>query len=282
MDLLTWWQTLPSKMDPVLVSIGPVTIYWYSTMYLVAFGVVYLLCRKKIKSNSFTKINLEQLEDLLSWCFIGLLIGARIGYVLFYNFEYYISNPLEIIIPFKYYDGNWVFTGIAGMSYHGGVIGVVSAIWLYSRKLKLHLFELSDFLTAAIPMGYFFGRIGNFINGELYGRVTEASIGMYFPNAGDQSLRHPSQLYEALFEGIILYYVINFFNKHKELGFNSGAYVVGYGFVRFFIEYFRQPDAHLGFIFFNLSMGQILCIVMMLCGLYIWYIGNKETAKAQT
>ena len=269
-------------MDPVLVSIGPITIYWYSTMYLVAFGVVYLLCRKKIKNNSFTKINLEQLEDLLSWCFIGLLIGARIGYVLFYNFEYYISNPLEIIIPFKYYGGNWVFTGIAGMSYHGGVIGVVSAIWLYSRKLKLHFFELSDFLTAAIPMGYFFGRIGNFINGELYGRVTEAPIGMYFPNAGDQSLRHPSQLYEALFEGIFLYYVINFFNKHKELGFNSGAYVVGYGFVRFFIEYFRQPDAHLGFIFFNLSMGQILCIVMMLCGLYIWYIGNKETAKAQT
>tara|TARA_B100000989_G_scaffold154429_1_gene115178 strand:- start:44 stop:892 length:849 start_codon:yes stop_codon:yes gene_type:complete len=281
MDLLTWWQTLPSKMDPVLVSIGPLTIYWYSTMYLVSFGVVYIICRKKIKENSFTKINLEQLEDLLSWCFIGLLIGARIGYVLFYNFEYYISNPLEIIIPFKYYNGNWFFTGIAGMSYHGGVIGVVSAIWLFSRKLKLHLFELSDFLTAAIPMGYFFGRIGNFINGELYGRVTEAPIGMYFPNAGDQSLRHPSQLYEALFEGIILYYVINFFKKHKELGFNSGAYVVGYGFFRFFIEYFRQPDAHLGFILFNLSMGQILCIVMMLCGFYIWYIGNKKTAKAQ-
>ncbi len=281
MDLLTWWQTLPSKMDPVLVSIGPLTIYWYSTMYLVSFGVVYIICRKKIKDNSFTKINLEQLEDLLSWCFIGLLIGARIGYVLFYNFEYYISNPLEIIIPFKYYNGNWFFTGIAGMSYHGGVIGVVSAIWLFSRKLKLHLFELSDFLTAAIPMGYFFGRIGNFINGELYGRVTEAPIGMYFPNAGDQSLRHPSQLYEALFEGIILYYVINFFKKHKELGFNSGAYVVGYGFFRFFIEYFRQPDAHLGFILFNLSMGQILCIVMMLCGFYIWYIGNKKTAKAQ-
>ena len=281
MDLLIWWQTLPSKMDPVLVSIGPLTIYWYSTMYLVSFGVVYILCRRKIKDNSFTKINVEQLEDLLSWCFIGLLIGARVGYVLFYNFEYYISNPLEIIIPFKYYNGNWVFTGIAGMSYHGGVIGVVSAIWFFSRKLKLHLFELSDFLTAAIPMGYFFGRIGNFINGELYGRVTEASIGMYFPNAGDQSLRHPSQLYEALFEGIILYYVINFFNKHKELGFNSGTYVIGYGFVRFFIEYFRQPDAHLGFILFNLSMGQILCIVMTLCGFYIWYLGNKEAAKAQ-
>ena len=175
-----------------------------------------------------------------------------------------------------------IFTGIAGMSYHGGVIGVVTAIWLFSRKVNLHLLELADFLTAAIPLGYFFGRIGNFINGELYGRTTEASIGMYFPNAGDQILRHPSQLYEALFEGIILYYVINSFNKHNQLGFNSGAYVFGYGFVRFFIEYFREPDAHLGFILFNLSMGQLLCVAMMLGGIYIWYIGNKEVAKAQT
>ena len=282
MDFLSWWQTLPSKMDPVLISIGPLTIYWYSTMYLVAFGVVYILCSKKIKQNKFNKINLEQFEDLLSWCFIGLLIGARFGYVIFYNFEYYLSNPLEILLPFKYYNGNWVFTGIAGMSYHGGVIGVVTAIWLFSRKVKLHLLELADFLTAAIPLGYFFGRIGNFINGELYGRTTEASIGMYFPNAGDNVLRHPSQLYEALFEGIILYYVINLFNKHNKLGFNSGTYVFGYGIVRFFIEYFREPDAHLGFILFDLSMGQLLCIAMMLSGIYIWYVGNQETAKAQT
>ncbi|MFL2524207.1 MAG: prolipoprotein diacylglyceryl transferase [Candidatus Neomarinimicrobiota bacterium] len=269
-------------MDPVLISIGPLTIYWYSTMYLVAFGVVYILCSKKIKENKFNKINLEQFEDLLSWCFIGLLIGARFGYVIFYNFEYYLSNPLEILLPFKYYNGNWVFTGIAGMSYHGGVIGVVAAIWLFSRKVKLHLFELADFLTAAIPLGYFFGRIGNFINGELYGRTTEASIGMYFPNAGDNALRHPSQLYEAFFEGIILYYVIKSFNKHNKLGFNSGTYVFGYGLVRFFIEYFREPDAHLGFILFDLSMGQLLCIAMMLSGIYIWYVGNQETAKAQT
>ena len=282
MDFLTWWQTLPSKMDPVLISIGPLTIYWYSTMYLVAFGVVYILCSKKIKQNMFNKITLEEFEDLLSWCFIGLLIGARFGYVIFYNFEYYLSNPLEILLPFKYYNGNWIFTGIAGMSYHGGVIGVVTAIWIFSRKVKLHLLELADFLTAAIPLGYFFGRIGNFINGELYGRTTEASIGMYFPNTGDKALRHPSQLYEALFEGIILYYVINALNKHNKLGFNSGTYVFGYGFVRFFIEYFREPDAHLGFILFDLSMGQLLCIAMMLSGIYIWYVGNQETAKVQT
>jgi phosphatidylglycerol:prolipoprotein diacylglycerol transferase len=269
-------------MDPVLISIGPLTIYWYSTMYLVAFGVVYILCSKKIKENRFKKINLEQFEDLLSWCFIGLLIGARFGYVIFYNFEYYLSNPLEILIPFKYYNGNWIFTGIAGMSYHGGVIGVVAAIWLFSRKVKLHFFELADFLTAAIPLGYFFGRIGNFINGELYGRTTEASLGMYFPNAEDNTLRHPSQLYEALFEGIILYCVINSFNRHNQLGFNSGTYVFGYGFVRFFIEYFREPDAHLGFILFNLSMGQLLCLAMMLSGIYIWYVANQVTIKAQT
>tara|TARA_B100001996_G_scaffold15749_1_gene13091 strand:- start:851 stop:1699 length:849 start_codon:yes stop_codon:yes gene_type:complete len=282
MDLLSWWQNLPSKMDPVLISIGPLTVYWYSAMYLVAFGVVYILCRKKIKQNKFNKINLEQLEDLLSWCFIGLLIGARFGYVIFYDFEHYLSNPLEILFPFKYYNGNWVFTGIAGMSYHGGVIGVVTAIWLFSRKIKLHLLELADFLTAAIPLGYFFGRIGNFINGELWGRETQASIGMYFPDDKYNLLRHPSQLYEALFEGIILYYVINSFNKHNKLGFNSGMYVFGYGFVRFFIEFFREPDDHLGFIIFDLSMGQLLCIAMMLSGIYIWYVGNQETAKAQT
>ena len=282
MDFLSWWQTLPSKMDPILISIGPLTIYWYSMMYLVAFGVVYLLCSRQIKNSTFTKINLEQFEDLLSWCFIGLLIGARFGYVFFYNFEYYFSNPLEILLPFKYYNGNWVFTGIAGMSYHGGVLGVVTAIWLFSRKVNLHLFVLADFLTAAIPLGYFFGRIGNFINGELYGRTTESSIGMYFPNAGDQLLRHPSQLYEALFEGIILYAIIRFFSKHNKLGFNSGLYVFGYGFFRFWIEYFREPDAHLGFIFLNLSMGQLLCIAMMLSGIYIWYVGNQESIKAQT
>lgn len=281
MDLLTWWQTLPSKMDPVLLSIGPFSIYWYSTMYLVAFGVVYLICSRQIKNGKFKLINLNQFEDLLTWCFIGLLIGARLGYVIFYNFDYYLSNPLEILLPVAYRDGSWVFTGIAGMSYHGGVIGVLTAIWLFSRKVNLHLFVLADFLTAAIPLGYFFGRIGNFINGELYGRITDSFIGMYFPNAPGQFLRHPSQLYEAFFEGIVLYYVIKMFNN-KNLGFNSGMYVFGYAFFRFFIEFFRQPDAHLGFILFELSMGQILCIVMMLSGMYIWYVGKKDSLKTQT
>ena len=280
MDFIVWWQTLPSKMDPILLSIGSFSIYWYSTMYLVAFGIVYLLCRSKINNKEYTKLTLPEFEDLLSWCFIALIIGARLGYVLFYNFEYYIDNPLEILLPFSIKNGVWKFTGIAGMSYHGGVIGVLIAIWLYARKKDLHLYTIADFLTPAIPLGYFFGRIGNFINGELYGRVTEASIGMYFPNAGDYQLRHPSQLYEAFFEGIVLYFLIKSLRtRFTFLGFNSGLYVFGYAFFRFFIEYVREPDNHLGFILLSLSMGQLLCIAMMVGGIVIWFTGYKVATQ---
>ena len=280
MDFIIWWQTLPSKMDPILLSIGSFSIYWYSTMYLVAFGIVYLLCRSKINNKEYTKLTLPEFEDLLSWCFIALIIGARLGYVLFYNFEYYIDNPLEILLPFSIKNGVWKFTGIAGMSYHGGVIGVLIAIWLYARKKDLHLYTIADFLTPAIPLGYFFGRIGNFINGELYGRVTEASIGMYFPNAGDYQLRHPSQLYEAFFEGIVLYFLIKSLKtRFTFLGFNSGLYVFGYAFFRFFIEYVREPDKHLQFILLNLTMGQLLCIAMMIGGIVIWFTGYKTATE---
>ena len=280
MDFIIWWQTLPSKMDPILLSIGSFSIYWYSTMYLVAFGIVYLLCRSKINNKEYTKLTLPEFEDLLSWCFIALIIGARLGYVLFYNFEYYIDNPLEILLPFSIKNGVWKFTGIAGMSYHGGVIGVLIAIWMYARKKGLHLYTVADFLTPAIPLGYFFGRIGNFINGELYGRVTEASIGMYFPNAGDYQLRHPSQLYEAFFEGIVLYFLIKSLRtRFTFLGFNSGLYVFGYAFFRFFIEYVREPDKHLQFILLNLTMGQLLCIAMMIGGIIIWFTGYKTVTE---
>jgi len=267
-------------MDPILLSIGSFSIYWYSTMYLVAFGIVYLLCRSKINNKEYTKLTLPEFEDLLSWCFIALIIGARLGYVLFYNFEYYIDNPLEILLPFSIKNGVWKFTGIAGMSYHGGVIGVLIAIWMYARKKGLHLYTVADFLTPAIPLGYFFGRIGNFINGELYGRVTEASIGMYFPNAGDYQLRHPSQLYEAFFEGIVLYFLIKSLKtRFTFLGFNSGLYVFGYAFFRFFIEYVREPDKHLQFILLNLTMGQLLCIAMMIGGIIIWFTGYKTVTE---
>jgi len=279
MDFSNWWQSLPEKMDPILFQIGPLSIYWYSTMYLVAFLVVFLLGKKQIQNNQFRLLNLNQFEDLLTWCFIGVLLGGRLGYVFFYNYDYYFSNPLEILIPFSHQNGQWVFTGIAGMSYHGGVLGVVVAIYLYANKMGYHLFQLADFLTPLIPLGYFFGRIGNFINGELYGRVTEASIGMIFPNSGSLNLRHPSQLYEAFFEGIILYFIIKRLQNSSFLGWNSGLYVFGYGFFRFFIEFYREPDSHLGFILLNLSMGQLLCILMMISAISIWLIGKKIILK---
>ena len=299
MDLILWWQTLPSKMNPILLSIGSFDIYWYSTMYLVAFGVVYLLCRKKINNNEYTKLTLPEFEDLLSGCFIALIIGARLGYVFFYDFDRYMNSPLEIFLPFDINNG-WEFTGIAGMSYHGGVIGVLIAIWMYARKKDLHLYTVADFLTPAIPLGYFFGRIGNFINEELYGRVTQSSIGMRFPEARfddekpwfdvdgnglyssivDYQLRHPSQLYEAFLEGIVLYFLIKLLKtRFTFLGFNSGLYVFGYAFFRFFIEYVREPDNHLGVILFNLSMGQLLCIVMMIGGIVIWFTGYKTATE---
>jgi phosphatidylglycerol:prolipoprotein diacylglycerol transferase len=207
---------------------------------------------------------------------LGLLLGARIGYVLFYNFEWFLSNPLSIILPFAKYNGSWHFTGIAGMSYHGGAIGVFIAWILFARKEKIKLFDLTDFIVPGIPLAFTFGRLGNFINGELYGRVTDAKIGMFFPAARDGLQRHPSQLYEAFFEGIILFAILWPLRKFKPFrGFISGLYVFGYGFFRFFIEFFREPDEHLGFVFLNLSMGQILCIAMMIGAGIIWSFGYK-------
>ena len=262
------------NLDPVLLDFGFIAIRWYSLAYI--FGIVIGWWLGKIIVKNFLlnvdfKFDVKEFDDLITYLIISIIVGGRLGYVLFYNFEYYISNPAEII---KVWEG--------GMSFHGALIGIIIGTHLFSTRKNIPTFFFLDVIACVSPIGILFGRIANFINGELYGRTTEASIGMYFPNAGDNVLRHPSQLYEALFEGIILYYVINSFNKHNKLGFNSGTYVFGYGFVRFFIEYFREPDAHLGFILFDLSMGQLLCIAMMLSGIYIWYVGNQEIAKVQT
>ena len=168
-------------------------------------------------------------------------------------------------------------TGIAGMSYHGGLIGVVIASYIYSRRAGLSFLEMADLYVPAIPMGYTFGRLGNFINGELYGRVTDSSMGMYFPLAPGPELRHPSQLYEAFFEGIFLFIVLwNLRRIIKIRGGIMGLYLIGYGLVRFIIEFFRQPDAHIGFAVSNFSVGQILCFMMIVTGVIInWYLGSK-------
>ena len=164
------------------------------------------------------------------------------------------------------------------MSYHGGVIGVVIALLVFTRSQKRGFFETFDLFIPSIPLGYTFGRLGNFINGELYGRVTDASIGMYFPLAPTNELRHPSQLYEAFFEGIVLFVVLWLLRKKSVFtGFLSAIYLFGYGFVRFFIEYFREPDAQLGFVLLNFSMGQVLCFLMMIAGICIFFATRSST-----
>jgi phosphatidylglycerol:prolipoprotein diacylglycerol transferase len=211
---------------------------------------------------------------------IGVIVGGRIGYVIIYNPLYYLKNPLEIFLPFNFSHGI-TFTGISGMSFHGGLIGVIVAIWIFTRKTGYNFWNTVDLFAAVVPLGYTFGRIGNFINGELYGRVTTSPIGMYFPLAPGQSLRHPSQLYEAFFEGIVLFIVLWNLRKLKTpKGAMLSFYIIGYGFVRFFIEFYRQPDPQLGFVFMSFSMGQLLCGLMMASGVALYlYLSRIEKRR---
>ena len=266
-----WWQQLPSKMDPVIFRIGPFKPQYYGLMYIVAFGITYFLVIYRIRHESRFQATRDQVADLTTYLVLGLIVGARLGYVLFYNLTYYARHPLEIFLPFDFSDG-LTFVGFSGMSYHGGLVGVILAAWLYIRKADLDFWEMVDLYVPVIPLGYTFGRIGNFINGELYGRITSAPIGMVFPQAPGPELRHPSQLYEAFFEGIFLFIVLwKLRNLKSPRGAMLAFYLFGYGAVRFVIEYFRQPDAQLGFVWLSFSMGQILCSLMMMAGLLLFY-----------
>ncbi|MBN1278932.1 MAG: prolipoprotein diacylglyceryl transferase [Chlorobium sp.] len=265
-DFLFWWQNLPAQMNPVIFSLGGFPVRWYGTMYIVAFTVVYLLTLYRLKTEK-TDFSKPFIGDALTWAMVGVVIGGRLGYIVFYGLDGFFADPLGTILPRASSSGGCSFAGITGMSYHGGVIGVVLAMWFFSRSQNKGFYETFDLFIPSLPLGYTFGRLGNFINGELYGRVTDAAVGMYFPMAPTIELRHPSQLYEAFFEGIVLFLVLWALRKRSPYpGFLSGLYLFGYGFVRFFIEYFREPDAHLGFVLLNLSMGQLLCLAMMLAG----------------
>lgn len=272
-----WWQTIPQRMDPVIFSIGSFQLKYYGVMYIVAFSTTYFLLKYRLKRKEY-ELNDEVLENFFFTVILFVLIGGRLGYVLFYNFFYFLKNPLEIFLPFTFNDG-FKFTGIAGMSYHGALIAAFAGTWHFCRKNGLAFRKFTDFVIPAVPLGYTFGRIGNFINGELYGRVTDSSIGMVFPLAGDGIARHPSQLYEALFEGIFIFAVLWILrNKKLNEGFFAAAYLILYGSVRFLIEYFREPDEHLGFVLLGFSMGQVLCILMILAGAAVLFI-NKKAAQ---
>jgi phosphatidylglycerol:prolipoprotein diacylglycerol transferase len=276
MDTLTFWQSLPSRMDPVLFSVGSFHVQWYGIMYLVVFAVNYFvaLYRTRTEPERFGKYDADFLQNLMTWAFFGVLVGGRFGYVFFYNFEHYFTHPLEIIFPFRSGPNGLQFTGIAGMSYHGGLIGCMLACTWFCRKHKADFWNLSDLYGPVIPLGYTFGRLANFINGELWGRTTDAPIGMYFPAAPGVLMRHPSQLYEAFFEGVFLFAVMWSIRKRPfAKGSFAGFYLFSYGFVRFFIEYFREPDAQLGLLWFGaFSQGQMLCVAMMAIGAgFVWW-----------
>jgi phosphatidylglycerol:prolipoprotein diacylglycerol transferase len=266
-----WWQHLPQHISPVIFQIGSFKLQYYGLMYLVAFGCTYALVLYRLRHEDCFKITRQQVNDITTVAILGLMIGARLGYVVFYNPAYFLKHPLEIFLPFEFSHGI-TFTGISGMSYHGGLIGVLLAVWLYARKNHVSLREVIDLYVPAIPLGYTFGRLGNFINGELYGRITTAPIGMYFPLAPDKTLRHPSQLYEALFEGIFLFGLMWSIRRVKApRGAMLAFYLMGYGTVRFFIEFFREPDVQLGFVVSFFSMGQVLCAGMIAAGVFLFF-----------
>ena len=273
-EFLIWWQHLPENINPIIFEIGSFKLQYYGLMYVAAFATTFFMVLFRIKREKDFDISSDQVKDLTTLMMVGLIIGARLGYVLFYHLSYYIQHPLEIILPFQFSNGI-TFTGISGMSYHGGLIGVVLCTWIYTHRAGLSFWQIADLYIPVIPLGYTFGRMGNFINGELFGRVTASPIGMHFPLAPGSGLRHPSQLYEAFFEGIFLFAVLWCVRKTKNPpGAMLAFYLIGYGAVRFFIEYFRQPDTHLGYILWSFSMGQLLCAAMMVCGgflfLYLW------------
>lgn len=257
-------------IDPILVQIGPIAIRWYSLSYLggLLFAWFYMTKLIKVKAAPCTK---EHISDFIFWAMMGIIIGGRLGYVLFYNLSFYMKNISDI---FAVWDG--------GMSFHGGFVGVcVSTIW-FCRKNKIPLFRFADLVACASPIGLMLGRFANFINGELYGRTTDAAIGMVFPGGGPLP-RHPSQLYEAMLEGLLLFFILYFayfFTKarHKP-GMLTGIFIVGYAIARTFVEQFREPDGHIGFLFGTelLTMGQMLSAPMVLFGLYLIFRPKKAS-----
>jgi phosphatidylglycerol:prolipoprotein diacylglycerol transferase len=245
-------------LNPILVKLGPIRISWYGMMYFLGFIFSYLLVRYQVKKKKDFGISLEEVEGLYFYLILGLIIGARLGYVLFYDFPVYRSHPLEI---FAVWHG--------GMSFHGGLIGVLMAILYFCRKKKKSFWKLSDLLVVTAPIGLGLGRIGNFINGELYGRVTQVPWGMIFPRGGPLP-RHPSQLYESALEGGLLFLILWKVKDRKHAdGTLSALFLLLYGVFRFGIEFFREPDVQLGFVLGPFSMGQVLCAVMIAVGSFL-------------
>ena len=259
------------QIDPVIVSVGPLAVRWYGFMYFAGFLAGWLLgnYRARRPQKYFAPFKPEQFSDVLVWGLMGVILGARLGYVIFYKPLYYLQNPLEIFVLWH-----------GGMSFHGGCLGVMLCMWLAGRKYGSSFLSTMDFVAPLVPPGLFFGRIGNFINAELWGRVTSGPWGMVFPTreAGPFP-RHPSQLYEAALEGLLLFIILWWFSaKPRPRGAVAGLFALGYGSFRFIVEFAREPDGHLGFIAGGwLSMGMLLCLPMIALGLALLYRAYKKS-----
>ena len=253
-----------NNFDPVAFNFFALEIRWYSLSYIFGIILAWVYCKRFLIKD---ERELKLFDDLISFLIIGIIIGGRLGYVIFYNPIYYLKNPIEILMLWN-----------GGMSFHGGILGVIFATYLFSKKNKNNSFIFLDLIAMSAPIGIFLGRIANFINSELYGRQTDFLLSVKFEKVDDLH-RHPSQIYEAFFEGIVLFIFMNFFFRkylYKSPGVISSLFLVFYSIFRFLIEYTREPDTHLGLVFLNLTQGQIISILFFIIGLILFYKKNAS------
>ena len=263
------------QIDPVALQIGPIAIHWYGLTYLAAFALFFFLATRRLRHEPFASITgpgawaRRDIEDMLFLGVMGVVIGGRLGYCLFYKPAYYAAHPLEILAIWQ-----------GGMSFHGGLIGVLVSQWWFARSRHRPWLQVMDFIAPCVPLGLASGRAGNFINGELWGRLSSPDLpwGMVFKNSGSMLPRHPSQVYQFLLEGVLLFVLLWLYaRKPRRMGQVSGAFLVGYGVFRFIAEFYRQPDDYLGILALGMSMGQWLCVPMVLAGVAMWVWASQRS-----
>ncbi len=253
-----------NNFDPVAIQIFSIEIRWYSLAYIFGILIGWLYCKKiLIKDKNISKL----FDDLISYLIIGIILGGRLGYVIFYNLEYFLSNPIEILMIWQ-----------GGMSFHGGLLGVLASTIIYAKKHNVNKFIFLDLIAGSAPIGIFLGRIANFVNSELYGRETNILWSVIFTKI-DNITRHPSQIFEALLEGVILFFILFFFIKKNYLlkpGLISSLFLIFYSLFRFLVEFFRVPDEQVGLIYLNLTIGQIISLIFLSFGFYLFFIKKNE------